>query len=142
MIISRKRKFIFIHIYKNAGTSIKNALLPFATDKYQRFANRLLKRVGISYYDPHLYKTHIAAAELAKQMGMRTYQRYFSFAFVRNPWDWQVSHYTFVTSRPQHRQHALFAQFGSFENYLYWRCAGEIKYQKDFVYSQDGEFTC
>lgn len=141
MLISEKHRFIFIHIYKNAGTSITAALLPFATNIWLYRANSILRKYGISiphYVDPHPYEGHITASELISRIGQSTFRTYFSFAIVRNPWDWQVSFYTFMLRNTHHHQHELTKNFRNFDEYIKWRCTEELRYQKDFVFSPDG----
>ncbi len=139
MLLSRKKCFIFIHIYKNAGTSITSALLPFAAKKWQRGANRILKKFHLSFWDARPYPTHSTAPEIIGYMGREAFDSYFSFAFVRNPWDWQVSLYTYLLKTPDHFQHDLIKSFANFDEYIRWRCAEEVRFQKDFIYSEDGE---
>jgi hypothetical protein len=139
MLISKNKHFIFIHIYKNAGTSISNALLPFTTTPLHRNFNKILKKVGVSIFDPQPYHAHIHAAELMRLIGRENFRSYFSFAFVRNPWDWQVSLYTYALKTPAHHQHEFTKKLGSFTAYLDWRCTEDIHFQKDFIYSPDGE---
>jgi len=122
MVLSETHKFIFIHIYKTAGSSISHALQPYAKS-----------------LDPQIYPTHIRASELASILGEQTYNTFFSFAFVRNPWDWQVSLYTYMLTNHDHRQHNLVRSFGNFERYLVWRCDKEVRFQKDFIFSQNGD---
>lgn len=138
MLISHKHKFIFVHIYKNAGTSISTALLPFLTTKLQRFANLQLKKVGISYIDQPC-PTHATASAIMSVIGEEKFKSYFSFCIVRNPWDWQVSLYKYMLQNPNHPQHELAKGFWDFDEYLDWRCTQEVRFQKDFVYSQGGE---
>ena len=59
----------FVHINKTGGTSIEQAL-------------------GLRFQ-------HKTALELRKELGRRNWQRQFSFAFVRNPWDKVASHYRY-----------------------------------------------
>ena len=47
MLISEKYNFIFVHIYKNAGTSITHALRPFALSQWQWRARQGLEILGI-----------------------------------------------------------------------------------------------
>ncbi len=138
MLISHQRQFIFIHIYKNAGTSISNALLSFTAPSWQLKTNRLWKKLGVTYLDVNPYHAHSTASELIEKIGPYTFDKYFSFAIVRNPWDWQVSLYTFMRQDKNHYQHELAQSFRNFDEYLNWRCSYEVHYQKDFVYSKDG----
>lgn len=79
-MISHKKKFIFVHIPKVAGTSIESILFPFAS----RFkcANKFAKE----------YR-HLRNYELFNSQ--TSYSNYFSFTFVRNPFDRMVSLYHF-----------------------------------------------
>ena len=140
MLISEKHKFIFIHIYKTAGSSITNALLPFSVGKLELFTWRVLKKFGISApFDPRPFPDHIKASELINKIGKDVFESFFSFAIVRNPWDWQVSLYTFMLKNTSHPQHDLAKNFNNFDNYIKWRCAEEVRFQKDFIYSEDGK---
>lgn len=139
MLLSRKNKFIFIHIYKNAGTSITSALLPFSANKLQRGVNRALRKINISALDHRPYPTHISAPEIIQDMGRKAFESFFSFAIVRNPWDWQVSLYTFMLKDTTHIQHELIKSFSDFDEYIRWRCAEDVRFQKDFIYSEADE---
>lgn len=137
MLISEKYKFIFIHIYKNAGTSINGALLPFTSSI--PFLPVLLSKFRIRLRQSQPYESHIHTSELIKKLGEERFKSYYSFAFIRNPWDWQVSLYSFMLKDKTHRQHNLISDFKEFEEYIEWRCRKEIRYQKDFIYNDDGK---
>lgn len=139
MLISHSKKFIFIHIYKNAGTSITSALMPFCVNSLPDNINLVLKKLHILNFDPQPYPDHIRASQLIKRMGKRAFNSYFSFAIVRNPWDWQVSLYRYMLQEPAHGQHQLVKSLGSFEQYIEWRIAKDLKFQRDFIYSFSGE---
>lgn len=140
MLMSRNRKFIFIHIYKNAGSSVTNALPPFAISKWQRMTDRVLKKLELpQQFNPQPFPGHTKASELINSMGKEAFDSFFSFVFVRNPWDWQVSLYSYALKSTTHYQHDLIKGFGNFDTYIRWRCAKEARLQKDFIYSADGE---
>ena len=142
MLMSRERKFIFIHIYKNAGTSIVAALKPFVEEGcLQQFANLALKKVNIPspFFDSQPFHSHITASEMIDALGKELFDSYFSFAFVRNPWDWQVSLYKYMLKDANHFQHELVKNLGSFEEYIHWRCENDVRYQKDYIYSNKNE---
>jgi hypothetical protein len=133
MLISSRKKFIFIHIYKTAGTSMLSALWPHSAGKLQLKATTALKLLRIMPpFEPQCHRDHITAAELVARIGRETFDKYFSFAIVRNPWDWQVSLYQFA-GQEQIRS------FGSFDAYIRWRCTFRGQTQKDFICSADGE---
>lgn len=113
--------------------------MPFATHKWQHIAERALRKFNISLYDPSPYARHIKASELVEKMGREAFEPFFSFAIVRNPWDWRVSLYNYMLKETTHFQHELAKSFGSFDKYIEWRVAEEVRFQKDFVYSENGE---
>ena len=140
MLLSHKHNFIFIHIYKNAGTSITDALSPFATGNSTRLAARVLKSLHMpSSLVTESFPPHIKANEVIQAIGREKYDSFFSFAIVRNPWDWQASLYNYMLMDTTHWQHNLVRSLGTFEKYIRWRCEEEVRFQKDFVYSASGE---
>src|SRR5690349_8147184 len=102
MIFSTSQKFIFIHVPKAAGTSVNAALSlhdafhPVRSDGVaarRAFAEQNGLPVVMAEFD-----THTSAARLIDVLGAEEFARYFSFAFVRNPWDVAVSwfHYRLI----------------------------------------------
>lgn len=81
-IVSKKYRFIFIHIPKTGGTSL-------AEPSYQGGEGVLS---GILGEDDYRQAGHIRAVGLKDRMGQQ-WDDYFKFAFVRNPWDRMVSLY-------------------------------------------------
>ena len=77
MFINHKHKFIFIHIPKTAGTSIRNS---FDMNGYDK------KVVRKSY-------PHSRCSEVKEYCGEKIWDEYFKFSFVRNPFDRFVSTY-------------------------------------------------
>jgi hypothetical protein len=142
MLISHQKKFIFIHIYKNAGTSINDALMPYTFyNPTHSLIYKMCKKIRIPLpfaLDPQPLPGHSTTSELIRVLGREKFDSYFSFAIVRNPWDWQVSLYSFVLRRPMHPQHDLTSRFKDFEEYLRWRCSEDVHFQKDFICAPDG----
>lgn len=140
MLISRKHKFIFVHVYKNAGTSVKKALMPYAANQVQALTSRFLQRYNlptIRGLDPRPYPSHIKASDLVTEMGRDVFDSYFSFAIVRNPWDWQVSLYKYMLKHEHLPQHKIVKDLAGFDDYIKWRCAKEARFQKDFICSKN-----
>ncbi len=156
MLISNKHRFIFVHIYKTAGTSVTNVLEPLAIGPLQRQLLRgraFLVSQGIGrQLLRRRYHKHITAREVVDIMGREKFDDYFSFAFVRNPWDWQVSLYKYILKDTRHYLHDFVRTLPDFDAFIRWRCLEEIKtsdsmigttegfkFQKDFVFSASGE---
>jgi len=91
MIISRKHKFIFIHVPKVGGTSIKKGLRSFYDRKTE--LEKVPKGMRVS---SAIARKHVAAFMLRQAIGGKQWNNYFKFGFVRNPWDWVVSIYHFI----------------------------------------------
>lgn len=76
MIVSREKRIAFIHVPKTGGVSISEALGAALSDA---------EEVG---------PIHSTATEARKEF--RDFDRYKSFAFVRNPWERMVSLYAYL----------------------------------------------
>ena len=80
--MSKKHKFCFIHIEKNAGTSIRDAISS---------ALKIPHFKSFWYFGPMRGKGGQRAIDYINLLGKEKYNTYFSFAFVRNPYDRLVS---------------------------------------------------
>ena len=95
MLLSIKYNFLFVHIAKTAGTSVRSTLERYRRrDPYylpQFICSRISHLTGhrIACKLPRHAKV-IAAYEMLPR---EQFERLFKFAFVRNPWDLQVSSY-------------------------------------------------
>jgi len=137
-MISHKWKFIFVHMYKTGGTSIREALKPFCSNWRMRLGGKIAMTLGHPSFSNKIYQHHVSASELVQKIGEARFRSYFSFAFVRNPWDWQVSLYTYMLKEKSHYQHELAKSFSGFDEYIEWRCAEEVRLQRDYLFSKDG----
>jgi hypothetical protein len=141
MLLSVKKRFIFVHVYKVAGESIKAALAPYATPP---LIDRLLSKTGVTtstMQTHHLAQQvakHATAAEVKAGLPADIYDTYFKFAFVRNPWDWQVSLYHYALRDKYHIHHDITVAMSGFDEYIEWRVFKERRLQKDFVIDQEG----
>jgi len=142
MLISRKHRFIFVHIYKTAGSSMRAALLPFVYyNGLHKFVLEMYAKAGRRpslILDPKpCVNDHSNVREIVAVIGQKTFDEYFSFVIVRNPWDWHVSHYNYVIKTPANSNYDFFTKsFPDFTAYLRWTCANP-RFQKDFIYSVD-----
>lgn len=70
-MISRKHKFVFVHIARTGGMSVEAVLEPWCKK----------------------YKLHQTTKEIIDELGRDEFDNYFSFSIVRNPWDRMVSNF-------------------------------------------------
>lgn len=120
MVISYHKKFLFVHIFKTAGTSITNSLSPFSyrpgstrPSNWRAFLSTDWKKI---HRTP--IKKHATAAEIRASLDPEIFDSFFKFSFVRNPWDWQVSLYHFILDRPHNPGHEATKAMGSFRNFV------------------------
>lgn len=141
MLISYRHKFIFIHVYKTAGVSIQTALQGYGQERprigWRNWFPSLTAKLRAQSYSDR-YDTHITAKELKLELPEEVWQNSYKFAFVRNPWDWQVSLYSYMLEHEEHFQHKLIASMSGFEEFLEWRIAHDKVLQKSFVTGDDG----
>lgn len=149
MLISYSRKFIFFHVAKVAGLSVRDALQPYAQDpdkfKIKRPPDTLRGKPNPLYERWSILLLHAKARDAKKELPEDIYNPFYKFAFVRNPWDWQVSMYHFILQETSHIQHQVVKSMSSFEEYLEWVmetknpfARGASKFQKDMVTDHEG----
>jgi hypothetical protein len=151
MLISYHRQFIFFHVTKAAGTSVKKALEPYAQEPEKFKISRPPREVDgapNSFYEMwEAMLWHAKARDAQKELPPEVFNRFYKFAFVRNPWDWQVSYYHFILKETSHIRHEqVKAMAGGFEEYLEWVIAtknpfpkGATKLQSEIITGRSGE---
>ncbi len=141
-MISHRNRFVFVHIPKTAGQSLRKALRPHVYSPVQWAAHYVGMRTGF----PDLFGVdaggaHGTAAERRAAMGDELFDSYYSFAVVRNPWDRMVSFYHFTRLRPETRNHEV-ATSRDFAGYVAFLHEGARRHprrqQADFILDRDG----
>lgn len=127
MLLSLKHNFLFVHIAKTGGTSVRDALRPLRlSDPWypvQFICSRLSAlsghRLGIKF--PRHAKI-IAAREM---LPVELFERLYKFSFVRNPWDLQVSSWHHIRRERPH----LVAHVDTFADFMRWKLDESRPYQ-------------
>jgi hypothetical protein len=111
MLISHEHKFIFIHIGKTGGTSIEKVLCNFLGIRFET-----TKRDENGEWWKHIW-----AKGMREKVGPEVWNNYFTFAFVRNPYDMILSLYSMYTQYPEYTnfsQHPdLFHPWNQYKNF-------------------------
>ena len=87
---SHDLKCIFIHFPRTAGSSIEKFLM--GTDDIYGPKSSVYRNKD-SVEKKIVENHHTSASDYVKQNGQEIWQEYFTFSFVRNPWDWFVSNF-------------------------------------------------
>lgn len=128
-LVDHNRKFIFIHIFKCAGNSIRKVI----TDPNNS------EEVGGG---------HANARDVRELMG-KEFDDYYTFTVVRNPFDWLFSTYYYVLYSGQNRHKENVSLLDSFEDFPRHYVeemmaeqmplgANKCTMLKDFVCDEDG----
>jgi Sulfotransferase family len=131
MIISRSKKFIFVHIPKTAGSSIRRALTPYTRTLKGRFVKNVIRPPDC--YHLSQMPPHTNAVQIRLLLGSEFYESAYSFAFVRNPWDREVSMYHYILKTPHHHMNSIVSGLDDFASYIRWQRNEAPENQHDFI---------
>lgn len=95
MQLSLKYNFLFVHIAKTGGTSVRGALARYKWREAVRIPIFIASRLSALNHHRLGIKLprHARAIAAQEMLPPEVFDRLFKFAFVRNPWDLQVSSY-------------------------------------------------
>ncbi len=148
MIISDQYEFIFIHIPKTGGMSIRRALaeqgiIQFKPSRLQRFMSAL----GLNKnYRTFRFRTHGNLQSVEPVMPKKLFEKYTKFTVVRNPWARLISEYEYFRQGSElhsnvlkRRRHAWAKNIKTFEEFVYRKADQENSRQYDYLKKQDGK---
>jgi hypothetical protein len=121
--MSHSFKFIFLHIYRTGGTSLKHSFAPLGQNyilpqwkPFYPILEQIRKIPGASLLTPI---NHVTAFQLKRSLPSKIFDHYFKFGIVRNPWDWQVSVYHYILEQKNNRHHQIIKAIpGGFGGYI------------------------
>lgn len=120
MLLSNRHQFLFVHIAKTGGSSVRSALgalcwrdpLQFPAFICHRLSHFTGHRIGVKF------PRHAAVIAAKEMLSPAHFDSLFKFAFVRNPWDRLVSAYHHF----QREQQAILQnqRIGEFRDFAQW----------------------
>ena len=141
MLISDQHKFLFVHVSKAAGSSIYRTLEPFANTKDKSLMNKALSKSGIRRdYQKRYFAQHAYISEAMKYIPETEFKQLFKFAFVRNPFDWIVSMYSFLQQNKGHRHNKMILEM-SFSEYVDFEIKRNKRHQYLFLCDDKGHLA-
>lgn len=149
MLISYSHRFIFFHIGKTGGMSMREVLQPYTQEpekfKIPRPAQMHDGKTNKMYDVWQTLLLHAKASDAKNELPSDIFNNFFKFAFVRNPWDLQVSMYHFILREPTSSTYPQVSQLGSFEAFIEWVVKtpqpypkGITKLQRDMITDSEG----
>lgn len=140
MVISKEHNFLFVHVPKTAGTSLTKALAPYGdpnpTDRLSKIRSYLNL---VSKNDPIYFPIHSTWEYAQKRLGTEQYEKMFTFAFVRNPWDRLVSYYHYVLKNPRHHRHEKVNNLEDFNAYVDFEIKRNKFSQAELLVDKNGD---
>ena len=98
MIFSSSHRFIYCHVPKTGGTSIRNQLRQYRRQQESSIPFKVCRRLGLAntypFYDFY-NKPHTTLSKAKFLLGDRIYSELYVFAVMRDPVDWLISCYKF-----------------------------------------------
>tara|TARA_B100000035_G_scaffold311618_1_gene321501 strand:- start:10203 stop:10745 length:543 start_codon:yes stop_codon:yes gene_type:complete len=92
-VVNHKLKCIFVEVPKTGSTSIRAIIGQPPTP-------------------------HLNIVQIENQVTKNQFNKYFKFAFVRNPWDRALSLYKYILKTPEHHYYEQCCQLANFSAYL------------------------
>lgn len=127
MLLSLKYNFLFVHIAKTGGTSVRAALQPLRWRDPWYYPMWLCSKLsGLSGHRLGTkFPRHSKIVAAKEMLPEELFAGLFKFAFVRNPWDLQVSSFHHIRRERPH----VMQGHEDFESFLAWKLDPERAYQ-------------
>jgi hypothetical protein len=117
-IVSTQHKFIFVHVPKTAGTSVKQYFNRYASEADTYVLEQSGGDMPASRARTGLQK-HSTAVQICNAVGSEAFEEFFKFSVTRNPFERAVSTYRFLKfSFRNWAKAAIMDEFETFEEFV------------------------
>jgi len=141
MLISHNNNFLFVHICKTAGSSVRLALEPYADEMPDDRLSKLASKLGLVRGKERVYiPKHASGLYARPRLGAETFNRLYKFTFVRNPWDLLVSSFHYIKGNERHHRHAKVSKLNTFEAFVEYEIRRGKLHQHKAICEKDGTF--
>lgn len=115
MLISESKRFIFVHVQKTAGSSLRDLLSPYALKPDHGWPSRMLSDLNLQCeWRRRFFRTHANLRTAEARLPTNIYHGFRKVAFVRNPWERLLSWYSYVQLTPSHSDYRIGEPFEDF----------------------------
>ena len=139
MLVSESHQFLFVHVPRTGGTSMRQILTPYSTQGSKGRVNKLWSRLGLAPWNRRHFPVHTALSQAEAQLPRQVFRDYFKFAFVRNPWERMASHYQALTLDRGHPRHDKVRSLADFAEYLSYEANRGKAFQSLLVTEASGK---
>lgn len=134
MPICHGRKFIFIHIPKNAGSTVEVSLGIYKKECMVETKDSIFED-GVSYSQQHLTAKQLKIYDKTKDI----FDSYFKFTFVRNPYQRVLSEYFWLNQKNLNKDRTPSENFSKFIDEFYSTIDKDHKLtQYEYLYNENG----
>ena len=127
MLLSLRYNFLLVHIAKTGGTSVRAALGAYKWKDPYRLPLFMCSRMSSLFKHRLACKLprHAKAIAAMEMLPRGLFESLFKFAFVRNPWDLQVSSFHHIRRERPHLMNGI----DDFETFLRYKLSPDRPYQ-------------
>lgn len=143
MIINHTYKFIFVHVPKNAGTSVTQALSKLSTWRDLEIGGTQLGEAMAPQFNKRFgLRKHSPATQIRKVVGDDIWASYYKFGFVRDPISRVHSIWSFLRKWRDWPRSQIMNEFASIDEFVrseFFRNGGPDEILKPQVHFLDAE---
>lgn len=119
---------------------MRDILRPLCIPVPQGKLTHLKSRAKLSSnYHNHVFRAHEDIISTRRLMPRAKFERYFKFAFVRNPWERLVSEYEFLLKKTTHGRHKKVKNLAGFEQFIDMQIPRPDAYQSNMLCDRHGK---